>query len=66
MGVEKEGTYKGKIIVRNGGGHMEIEGVQVKGTFDVQKFFDTLAMILSQKYGVTITVKVSKKEDERK
>ncbi len=44
---------------------MEIEGVQVKGTFDVQKFFDTLAMILSQKYGVTITVKVSKKEDER-
>ncbi len=43
---------------------MEIEGVQVKGTFDTQKFFNTLAAILSRKYGVTITVKVSRKEDE--
>ena len=42
----------------------QIEGVQVQGTFDAQKFFDTLAAILSRKYGVTITVKVSRKEDE--
>ena len=43
---------------------MEIEGVQVNGSFDAQRFFDTLAAILSRKYGVTITVKVSRKEDE--
>lgn len=42
----------------------QIAGVQVKGTFDVQRFFDTLAAILSHKYGVVITVKVSRKEDE--
>jgi hypothetical protein len=43
---------------------MEIEGVQVQGVFDAQRFFDTLAAILSRKYGVSITVKVSRKEDE--
>ncbi len=43
----------------------QIAGVQVKGVFDVQRFYDTLAMILSKKYGVKITVKVSRKEDER-
>ncbi|MCI8826095.1 MAG: hypothetical protein HFH63_09505 [Lachnospiraceae bacterium] len=42
----------------------QIAGVQVKDTFDVQRFFDTLAAILSHKYGVTITVKVSIREDE--
>ena len=35
----------------------QIAGVQVKGVFDVQRFYDTLAMILSQKYGVKITVR---------
>ena len=57
---------------RNGGKRMEvmgekttqIAGVQVKGTFDVQRFFDTLEAILSRKYGVSITVKVSIREDE--
>lgn len=34
------------------------------GEFSAQRFYDILAMILSQKYGVKITVKVSK-EDER-
>lgn len=42
----------------------QIAGVQVQGVFDVQRFFDTLAAILSRKYGVTITVKVSRKKDE--
>ncbi len=42
----------------------QIAGVQVEGTFNAQRFFDTLAAILSRKYGVTITVKVSRKEDE--
>ena len=34
----------------------QIAGVQVEGTFNAQRFFDTLAAILSRKYGVTITV----------
>lgn len=42
----------------------QIAGIQVEGTFNAQRFFDTLAAILSRKYGVTITVKVSRKEDE--
>lgn len=42
----------------------QIEGVQVQGVFDAQRFFDTLAAILSHKYGVAITVKVSRREDE--
>ena len=32
--------------------------VQVQGTFPAQRFFDTLALILSRREGVNITVKV--------
>lgn len=32
--------------------------VKVKGTFDAKRFFETLAMILSQKENLAITVKV--------
>ncbi len=39
-------------------------GVQVEGSFNAQRFFDTLAAILSREYGVSITVKVSRREDE--
>lgn len=42
---------------------MEIPGVKVEGTFDVQKFFDALAMVLSQKMGVEITAKVKEETD---
>lgn len=42
----------------------QIEGVQVQGVFDAQRFFDTLVAILSREYGVAITVKVSRREDE--
>ncbi|MEY8330899.1 hypothetical protein AALB81_16520 [Lachnospiraceae bacterium 48-33] len=42
----------------------QIAGVQVEGTFNAQRFFDTLAAILSREYGVAITVKVSRREDE--
>ncbi len=37
-------------------------GVQVKGTFDVKRFFETLAMILSQKEKLSITVTVHEEE----
>lgn len=33
-------------------------GVQVEGTFNAKRFFETLAMILSRKENVSITVTV--------
>lgn len=52
MGAEKEKTT-------------QIAGVQVKGTFNAQRFFDTLAALLSRREGVTITVKVTKKDEQQ-
>lgn len=36
--------------------------LEVKGTFNVQKFYDTLALILSEREKVKITVKVTQPE----
>lgn len=36
--------------------------VEVKGTFNAQQFFDTLALILSEKNKLKITVKVTQRE----
>jgi|GEM_PF-874315 hypothetical protein len=48
---------------------MDIPGVQVEGTFNAQRFFDTLAMLISNREGVQVTVKVTQepkeKEDEK-
>lgn len=38
--------------------------VEVKGKFDAQRFFDALALILSKREGVKITVKVMQKEED--
>lgn len=35
-------------------------GVEVRGTFDVQRFWETMAMLLSKREGINITVKVTK------
>jgi len=35
--------------------------VEIQGTFNAQKFFDTLAMIISQKENVKVTVRVVEK-----
>ncbi len=35
----------------------------ITGTFPAQRFFDTLAAILSRREGVEITVKVTPRED---
>lgn len=43
---------------------LQEQGVKVQGTFDVEKFYKTLAMILSNKMGMCITVKVSPKAEE--
>lgn len=46
---------------------MDIPGVQVEGTFNAQRFFDTLAMLISNREGVQVTVKVTQepKENEK-
>lgn len=48
--------------------HMEegiaAAGVQVEGTFNVKRFFETLALILSRKENVSITVKVYEEEQQ--
>lgn len=54
---------------RNGGGHMETgkEKIQpvITGTFPAQRFFDTLAAILSRRENVSITVKVTQEEKQK-
>lgn len=42
----------------------QIAGIQVEGTFNAQRFFDTLAAMLSHEYGMTITVKVKVEEKD--
>lgn len=39
-------------------------GVEVRGSFNAQRFFDTLALILSEREKVKITVKVTQREKE--
>ena len=36
--------------------------MEVQGTFNAQRFFDTLAMIISQREGVKVTVTVKQPE----
>lgn len=38
----------------------------INGTFPAQRFFDTLALILSRREGVEIKVKVQQEQDEQK
>lgn len=42
----------------------EIPGCKVEGEFNHQRFFDTLALILSNKEHCQITAKVTLKNDE--
>lgn len=38
--------------------------VEIQGKFDAQRFFDALALILSEREGVKITVRVTQDETE--
>ena len=40
--------------------------MEVQGTFDTQRFFDTLALIISKREGVKVTVTVKQPEPEEK
>lgn len=42
---------------------IEAAGVQVEGTFDTKRFFETLALILSAKENLSITATVHEKEE---
>lgn len=39
-------------------------GVQVEGTFNAKRFYETLALILSQKENLSITVTVHEEKEE--
>jgi hypothetical protein len=39
--------------------------METQGTFNTVRFYETLAMILSKKHGVEITVKVKEKSKEK-
>ena len=41
-------------------------GMEVQGTFNAQRFFETLALIISQREGVKVTVTVKQPEPEEK
>lgn len=43
---------------------MEIPGCKVEGEFNPQRFFDTLALILSNRENCKITVKVTRKDEK--
>lgn len=40
--------------------------MEIQGTFDAQRFFDTLALILSRRENVKITVIVTQEAEEGK
>ena len=42
----------------------EIPGCRIEGEFNPQKFFDTLALILTAREGCKITAKVTLKDDK--
>lgn len=39
-------------------------GVQVEGTFNAKRFFETLALIISRKENLSVTVTVHEEEEE--
>lgn len=43
----------------------EVAKMEVQGTFNAQRFFDTLAMIISKREGVKVTVTVKEPEPEK-
>lgn len=43
----------------------EVAAVEVKGTFNAQRFFETLALILSERENAKITVKVTQREKKK-
>lgn len=44
----------------------EVAAVEIQGKFNAQRFFDTLALILSEREKVKITVKVTQQEKTEK
>ena len=40
--------------------------MEVQGTFNAQRFFETLALIISQRENVKVTVKVTQTQEKEK
>jgi hypothetical protein len=38
--------------------------MEIQGTFNAQRFYETLALIISQREGITVTVKVTPQQQE--
>ena len=51
-------------IVNSRRQHKEVSWMKVQGTFNTQRFFETLARIISQRENVTVTVRVTPLEKE--
>lgn len=45
---------------------MQIEGVKIEGTFDVERWYQTIAKLISQREGVQVTVTVKPKNKDEK
>ena len=52
------------VRVRDQNGGISMAAVEVQGTFDSQRFFNTLAMLISEREKVSVTVTVTKAEEE--
>ena len=63
LGIQQE---RQKTACRQPQTAQEVAQMEVQGTFNAQRFFDTLAMIISKREGVKITVTVKEPEPERK
>ena len=44
----------------------EVAEMEIQGTFSAQRFFETLAMIISQRENVKVTVTVKEREEKTK
>lgn len=63
LGIQQE---RQKTACRQPRTAQEVAQMEVQGTFNAQRFFDTLAMIISKREGVKVTVTVKEPEPERK
>lgn len=44
---------------------MKIEGVKIEGKFDVERWYDTIAYLISQREGVQVEVTVTPKKTKK-
>ncbi|MCI8409298.1 MAG: hypothetical protein HFJ09_08535 [Lachnospiraceae bacterium] len=45
---------------------MQIEGVRIEGHFDIERWYQTIAHLISEREGVTVSVTVTPKDKNKK